>query len=610
MPITNTGQLDPTLAMYQSWGQSNTPVQPINNVTGSFLGYNQGQETNGNQQFSYNPASRGWDLSQVGQEPVGMGRVNTNAPGQTGIDYLFNGNNGQNTPSTVKSPSTSVAGTASPYNTQQNIQKDGTSGTQNPWGSLGSLWGAEYNWQDRDGGISKLPEWLRKQFIWNESNGEGSGTSSWQLTDGQVRDRNGNQVYQIGQSPTDYRRHSPEGGYVKDPSKLRYDEDLGWVADQDNWQDGSPGSIWKDPMFLTFLAITGAGMGLQGNLGSLFGGGEAAGGQFAGIPELGAGSAVDGLPAMTEFNAAGAGAGATAGAATGGGSAPFATLPEFVSPATTLPEMSAIPPALQAGGGAATSILNNPLLRTAASTAIRAASSGGNSSGGRSNSTGTGTGEGGSLTDWLTGILSAYQGNRNIQSWREETNNLMNRGDYNSQYRPGYLASLNESYTNPDKFLAPYAEGDARDQENMRRKLDAKGYNMSGNELGELTKLQGEQRYRHMNDYRNDIRSSIQLGHPEQMASAALRNLPGLFAARTDRDAGNNAFLQRLLGGGSNSGGGSFIQQLIRAFGGGGGEDIPPFAEEGEFVSPATTLPEMENFTPEPVVGEEWWNWL
>lgn len=145
------------------------------------------------------------------------------------------------------------------------------------YGSLGNVYGV----QDP----SQMPEWLRRQYQQMGGGGE-SGSSYWTLgsgMNGSFKDSQGRDVIQIGQSPGEINKN-PENGKYLDPSKIWEDPELGYVTTPDNFKGAELPGLMHDPMFLTFLAITGAGLGAQG-LGML--GGEAGGGLEGGAFDMG-----------------------------------------------------------------------------------------------------------------------------------------------------------------------------------------------------------------------------------------------------------------------------------------------------------------------------------
>lgn len=318
-------------------------------------------------------------------------------------------------------------------------------------------------------------------------------------------------------------------------------------------------------------ALGGAGMAGEGALGATGGGSLGAGAGLSGGGTIGVGgAAAAGAGGLAATGGGSAGVGAPAGVGVTGGSAtiPIAgagaagidpitgePYPDPAGPEGGSPPEGGDPPpgdgsnlgatgggTVGAGAGATgagdltggtSGFLNNPLTRFLGPL-VNGVTGGGGSSGGANRGS---SGGGFNIGDLIAGGIGAYSNNQEVHNYQDLMNQYINRGDYNSAYRPGYLASLSESYTDPDKFLAPYKAGDERDQENLRRKLGAGGFNVSGNELGELTMLQGEQRQKHLMDIRNDMRNSASLGHPEVMMAAGLRGLPDLFQARSNRNA-------------------------------------------------------------------------
>ncbi len=156
----------------------------------------------------------------------------------------------------------------------------------------------------------------------------------------------------------------------------------------------------------------------------------------------------------------------------------------------------------------------------------------------------TGNGDDNDLFGLARTGLNIYNDNKNIQDFKNQQNELFNRGDYNSQYRPGQLSRLNEFLMNPEAALQDPTYRAVRDRglEDLSRKLNARGYNMSGYEMGELQKFGQEMDYKHIDQERSALMKSVNLGDPSGMARAGMQNLPFLFRARADRNADvNNA---------------------------------------------------------------------
>lgn len=257
------------------------------------------------------------------------------------------------------------------------------------------------------------------------------------------------------------------------------------------------------------------------------------------------------------------------------GGGPDVNVPGSIDPITGQPTNTMVnPPEITAPGGG--NGLFNQAIRTGAGQIPRLLSGGGNNNpAGRS-------GEGGfNLGDLITGGIGAYQNNREVQWQQNMFNQLMNRGDYmDPGQRKELVRQLMESYTDPDKFLAPYKAGDDRDMENLRRQENARGFNMSGNELGDLTQLQSELRQKHLMDIRKDIRGSADLGHPAEMAGQGMRGLGSLAAVRANRNNAAGQLANKLIGGKTV---GDWIKGLMN--GTISKDDLPPDFEEEIFSS-------------------------
>jgi hypothetical protein len=200
--------------------------------------------------------------------------------------------------------------------------------------------------------------------------------------------------------------------------------------------------------------------------------------------------------------------------------------------------------------------------------------SGGNDGGGDPN----GTGDNG-LPNWLNTILGlagtglgAAQENKNINTFKGMSNDLFNKGDYNQAYRPGYLDKLNKAFNDPDSLLQDQGYQNMRKDamDNLSRQEAARGMSLSGNEMGDLTRLQSNMDYAQINNTRQQLMGAANLGDPAGMAKAQMLTLPFLFNAMNNRDASVGAAAGRA--------GGSIGNQLIRWLtgnNGGGGRNLP-----------------------------------
>jgi hypothetical protein len=385
----------------------------------------------------------------------------------------------------------------------------------NPYGTIGQA-GPNPN-----GPPAGLDDYYRNQWQYFEP-GE-SQPGRWDIGNGMYTDRSGQQVVQIGGPHGEGLGSGHSAMHLNDPSQVHYDPELGWVTSPNNL--GNQLSSLDGGDYRSIAAVLGAGLGtaaLQGGFA-----GEAGTGAF----DMYGSAAVPGQSGTIFDTAAGAtGAGATTAGTTTASSAAGTATPA----ATGLPSLSQV-----------SSLASNPLVRGAIGLGASALGGGGAPGSGQP---GNGT-PGGGLGDLVTGGLNLWNDSQSINQFNQRVDDLINRGDYNSQYRPGYLSDLNASYTDPDRFLAPYAAGDARDQSNLSRTLAARGFNLSGNELGDLTRLQSEQRFKHLNDIRADLRSSASLGDPGRMATAGIAAAGQTAQMTANRNAAANALLNRVING-------------------------------------------------------------
>jgi hypothetical protein len=147
----------------------------------------------------------------------------------------------------------------------------------------------------------------------------------------------------------------------------------------------------------------------------------------------------------------------------------------------------------------------------------------------------------GNLGNLLSRGAEGYFNNRDLQDFKGDINDFYNRGDYNRENRPGQVNRLNEAFMNPDKLLQDKGYQAMRDRagEDLSRKLNAKGYNMSGNELGELTKLRTEMDYAHIDKERSQLMQAANLGDPSSLARAGMGTTGALAQVRANRNAAN-----------------------------------------------------------------------
>jgi hypothetical protein len=172
-----------------------------------------------------------------------------------------------------------------------------------------------------------------------------------------------------------------------------------------------------------------------------------------------------------------------------------------------------------------------------------------NGRGGPNNGDPNGDRGSGSLFDLLGLGAGAYMNNRTIQSWRHNTDDLINRGDWNRDFRPGYLQQLSDFELHPERALDDPGFQAVRDREleNLSRRLNARGLALSGNEMGELEGLGHELDWKQIEARKKSLRDSANLGDPRGMIGQALANLPSLYTTQNRNNAGLMAGLSRYL---------------------------------------------------------------
>jgi hypothetical protein len=326
------------------------------------------------------------------------------------------------------------------------------------------------------------------------------------------------------------------------------------------------------------------------------------GGVSAGVPGGAAagstGSMTGAGPNAGPPEAAPGGAGAN-GYGTPGGtpSQPFGPeLPSVTSP-TLDPITQTFNPLGASGGLSASQVYNGARTALGAASTANSLINGGGShstpgkvggppgtSGGSGDNTGgndggdpNGTGSNG-LPNWLNSILGigatalgGYQENKNIQTFKDMSNDLFNKGDYNQAYRPGYLDKLNKAFNDPDSLLQDegYKNMRADAMSNLSRQEAARGMSLSGNEMGDLTRLQSNMDYNQINNTRQQLMGAANLGDPSGMAKSQMLTLPFLFNAMNNRDASIGASAGRSAGDA-----GSIINRWLNG-GNSGGSRVP-----------------------------------
>jgi hypothetical protein len=317
-----------------------------------------------------------------------------------------------------------------------------------------------------------------------------------------------------------------------DPSKVIKGD--GWYAYADNnetpWQQaqGEAGGLSQAQWNALAIAFVTAGIGsaIDPSMFAGLDGAAAAGtaGEFATLPALTPTTVGSLGPDFYALSGAGAGAGAAAvggaGAASGAGTGAAAG-------------------AGGAGGGLG-SLVNNPVTRGLVGPALSSVLGGGGGQRGSSNP----------LADLITGGTQGYFNNQEMQQYKGDINEFYNRGDYNREYRPGYTSRLNEAFMNPDKLLQDQGYKDMRERAStdLSRSLNARGYNMSGNEMGELTKLRTEMDYKHINDQRSQLMQAANLGDPNSLARAGMGAMGNLAQMRANRNAAGAGLTNQVLG--------------------------------------------------------------
>lgn len=208
-----------------------------------------------------------------------------------------------------------------------------------------------------------------------------------------------------------------------------------------------------------------------------------------------------------------------------------------------------------ATGTGTSSLLNNPITRYAGGQVvnglIRSATGGGSGSNG-SSPTNTGSPGGFGLGDILQGGVNLYNDNKGIQDINQKMWDFYNRGDYNAANRPDYLNKLHQLETDPSGTIAnnpAYQAMRAQRVGDEARSLNARGFNMSGNEEGDIAKLMTNMDYSEINNEKASARASADLGQPGQMAAAAMRNLPFLAQMQSNRNSAANGIFNKVVGG-------------------------------------------------------------
>lgn len=350
----------------------------------------------------------------------------------------------------------------------------------------------------------------------------------------------------------------PDGRpFLVDPSKIVQGD--GWFAYAPNnmTPDAQKRGGMSDLQWGIFVASMFAGGAYLGGAGA-FGNvatDAAVGGGF-GTGALGAGGTGAGFAGAGGAYGAG---GVAGGGVTGGGSDTFVGPhqpydipgPMEQVPATTIngPTSNFSPPPGYAGGGSSNTlgnIMDNPLARAGVSSGVNSLLGGG---GGVGRGTAPNTSNNSGLGDLIQSGVNLYNDNKDVNGYRSDVNNLISRGDYNSEYRPGYLAKLNDMEQHPENYLndPAYKAMKSKNLGDLDRVLNAKGFSFSGNEQGALADQIDALDYKHINDQKNSLRQDAQLGSPDKMAIAGIGSLAQLYQMKANRNAAANGTVGQAL---------------------------------------------------------------
>lgn len=230
-------------------------------------------------------------------------------------------------------------------------------------------------------------------------------------------------------------------------------------------------------------------------------------------------------------------------------------------PHTEVPGLPPPPPGMGTppGGGNPFNnpLINNPVTRGLIGTGVNAALG-----------TGSGTPGGGNPTGRTPGVGDAINWSidqRDIDSYRNRVDDYVNRGDFNSQNRPGMLARYNDFLTHPEHALNDpgFVAMKDRNLGNLSRQYNARGLAISGNEMGGLQERGDELNYKHYNEQMAELRAGIGLGDPSGMARAGINSLGPEYQMRANHNATTGGLVNRFVNalGGTI---GSFVQNLLR----------------------------------------------
>lgn len=360
--------------------------------------------------------------------------------------------------------------------------------------------------------------------------------------------------------------------YVRDPSKVIYDEEAGLITPQDNWTYEPADDFVTQFMHAAIpaIAVASTGIGLNNaffggpDLGSLLGTGGGSGSGFTGFGESG------GIPS---------GAGSTGSGLAGGGGGGTGGL--FGNAASGVRGGGSFLSQLGASLGISPDVMGT--LNTVRQGAGLAQALGGIFGGGGSGSRpGGSTGGGMDLMSLLGLGAGAYQDNRNIQQYESQINNLLDRGDPFRNERANYITRLNQLYADPSSIENTPGYKFAKEQglDAIQRKMAARGMSLSGNELGEMDKFSSGLAAQTLDKERAALMQMAGANfNPADMAGKGI----GAYTTIAQMQANHNAGLMNgLFGNGQNgqSGAGnllSLIKQLFPSSGGGSsGVELSP----------------------------------
>lgn len=330
---------------------------------------------------------------------------------------------------------------------------------------------------------------------------------------------------------------------VLDQGAVTYDPELGLITRQGNNRP-PPSGGFSD--VLPWLMMAGAGLGVAGGIAGGAGLSTAADPYAVDVTANGVAGGSTGAPSSGYWGMT-ADAGNTAtDAVIDVGAASQAPAPvtdlSVNAAAGTAGGTSMIPP------GVSSALSTGRTLMSGASLANGLFN---NSSGSHPSASGNTSGNTGfNPLDVIPPIVNGINDNRNVQDYNRGINDYYNRGDYNSAYRPGQLGQLNNLLFNPDDALKSPGYQAVRDRAmtDLTRRENARGMGMSGNEMGDLTKLGSELDYKQINSERDQFRLAANQGDPASLARAGMMSQAFGAQLRGQRNFDNSNAFQRFLG--------------------------------------------------------------